>query len=128
MATVDDFLVGDGFGFSHVSTFTRRRAGQKTNPYDPDETVEDWDNAEELGFEGYWASQSSLEQSDAVRAQIVTTKQIVITEPDFDIRAGDRVVAPGGGTYRVTGFPGADMNPFTGWQPTLVVNVEEATG
>jgi hypothetical protein len=114
--------------FDSASSFTRRRAGQKTNPYDPEETIEDWDNPDELTFEAYWASQSSLEQSDAVRAQIVTTKQIVIANPDFDIAAGDRVIAPDGGTYRVTGFPQADVNPFTGWRPTLVANVETVVG
>jgi hypothetical protein len=114
--------------FDFTTTFTRQRASQKVDPYNPDEVTSDWGNPDEVEVSGYWASQSSLEQSDAVRSQIVTTKQLVLDDPDADIQLGDRIKTAAGDVYRVTGIPEADVNPFTGWQPTRVVNLEYGVG
>ena len=114
--------------FEHTSEFVRERATLVVDPYDPDAPgVPSWDAPDTLTVDGYLASQSSTEQSDPVRSQLVTTKQLVLDDPDVDVRRGDRI-RQGDNLWTVTGIPEADVNPFTGWQPTRVCNLEEVTG
>lgn len=123
----DAFVDGD-FGFEVTSGFVRERARLVGDPYDPDAPgVPDWSDPDRLPVDAYFASQSSTEQSDPVRAQLVTTKQLVFDDPHVDVRRGDRIRL-GSSVWVVTGFPEADVNPFTGWQPTLVCNLEEVVG
>lgn len=61
-----------------------------------------------------------------------TTSVAVLTIPDtsLDIRVGDmvRTVPDDGRRWRVRGFPSKDVNPFTGWQPTIEATLEEVRG
>jgi len=125
--TAGDWMAGDG-GFTVTSEFVRQRAVLVVDPYDPDAAgVPSWDTPDELTVWGYLASQSSTEQADPVRAQIITTKQLILDDPDADVERGDRI-RQGVKVWTVTGFPEADINPFTGWQPTRVCNLEEVQG
>ncbi|WP_194385363.1 hypothetical protein [Microbacterium luteum] len=113
----------------HLEPFTRLRAQRKPDRYNPERTVEDWSQPPvELSLSGAWSSGGSTAGTDAVREQRTTTKQIVIFDPEADVVAGDRVRAADGTVHTVTGRPERDQNPFTGWRPTLVLNVEEVTG
>lgn len=128
MTTAEEFVDGDQFGFQHVSEFMRERATLVVDPYNPDAPgVPSWDNPDTLTVYGYLVSQSSTEQSDPVRSQLVTTKQLVLDDPTVDVRRGDRI-RQGANLWTVMGIPEADVNPFTGWQPTRVCNLEEVTG
>jgi hypothetical protein len=120
---------GGGFGFEHGETFQRLRAGEVVDPYNPDEpTREDWSNPSVLILpNAYLASQASSVGGDAVREPLTTTDQLIIPDPLADVVVGDRI-RRGARSWSVTGFPAADKNPFNGWRPTLVVNLEEATG
>ncbi|KAB1662822.1 hypothetical protein [Pseudoclavibacter sp. CFCC 13611] len=114
--------------FPRAEVFTRLRAGLLTDPYDPETVIGmDWAHPDELEVYGFFASQQSLEQSDPVRAQIITTKQLVLESPDADVQAGDRI-RKGDQTWSVTGEPAADINPWSGWRPSRVVNLENVTG
>jgi len=123
-----DFLTGGGgFHMTHLDTFTRRRAATKTDPYDSDSVIEDWEHPDEIEVRGFLSSGMSSEQPDAVRSELVTTAQLIIADPSADVRRGDQIVGAAG-KWTVQGFPERDMNPFTGWQPTLVCNLLEVNG
>lgn len=116
------------FGFMATSEFIRQRATLEEDPYDPDAPgVPNWSSPAEITVSGYFASQSSTEQADPVRSQLITTKQLVLDDPEVDVVRGDRI-RQGPKVWVVNGFPEADTNPFTGWQPTLVCNLEEVVG
>jgi len=123
-----DFLTGGGgFHMTHLDTLTRRRAATKTDPYDADSVIEDWEHPDEIEVRGFLSSGMSSEQPDAVRSELVTTAQLIIADPSADVRRGDQIVGAAG-KWTVQGFPERDMNPFTGWQPTLVCNLLEVNG
>lgn len=114
--------------FEHTTTFTRQRAVQITDPYNSESTIDDWTQApSEVEVSGYFSSQSSSEQTDAVREHAATLKQLIFDDPDVDVRRGDRI-KQGAKVWTVEGFPEQDINPWTGWQPTLVCNVREGVG
>ncbi len=113
--------------FSHTREFVRQRAARIVDPYDPDSSVDDWGDPDKIEISGYLDSQSSVEQVDASRAQVVSLTQLIVDDPGADVQRGDRIVK-GGRVWVVTGFPSDDVNPFTGWQPTLVCNLEEVQG
>jgi hypothetical protein len=128
MSTAADFIGGSSdLGMTSLTSLTRKRAKKKEDPYNPERTVEDWTDPDVLAFSGYVSSQTSTEQTDAVRSQLITTVQIIVPDPAADIRKGDRIT-DGTHSWSVTGIPTSDSNPFTGWQPTLVVDVEEVDG
>ena len=110
-----------------TETVVRLRAARVVDPYDPDSSVEDWERASRLTVEGFVSSVSSLLGDDAVRAQVVTGRVLTVYDPAVDVRVGDRISAASG-LFRVTGIPTVDRNPFTGWQPTLVAQLEEVRG
>jgi hypothetical protein len=129
MTTVEDFVAGgSAFSMPVLQEFTRRRAAQIADPYDLESTVEDWEHSDEVTLRGFISSQTSTEQADPVRSQLITTKQLIIPDPGADIRRGDLVLTSDGGRYRVQGLPSRDRSPFTGWEPITVVNLEEAKG
>ena len=123
-----DYVEAADSGFAYTTTFVRQRAVIVSDPYDPDsEGVPDWATPDEIEVYGYLASRSSVEQPGAVREQVVTAKQLVLDDPGVDVERGDRI-KQGSHVWTVTGFPATDVNPFTGWQPTLVCNLEEVVG
>lgn len=127
MSTALDWI--DSTGPEHLETFTRLRAQQKPDRYNPDSTVDDWSQEpDELPLSGAWSSGGSSTSADEVREHTSTTKQLVIFDPDADARMGDRIRAADGSVFTVTGRPERDQNPLTGWRPTLVLNLEEGTG
>jgi hypothetical protein len=127
MSTAADFIGSSDLQMGSLTTLTRKRATKKEDPYNPDSTTDDWSSPDVLSFSGYVSSQTSTEQTDAVRAQLITTVQIIVPDPAADIKRGDRI-SDGTHSWSVTGIPASDINPFSGWQPTLVVDVEEVDG
>lgn len=66
--------------------------------------------------------QSTTENND--RRETVLSTVEVFCPVGADIKAGDRVRLPNGGTYIVDGLPAPWQNPFTGWQPGVVVRLK----
>lgn len=129
MTTAAD-LMSEGSFFDHdvLTEFIRLRPKRTVDPYNPENViVGSWADADRLPLQAYLSSQQSVAQSDPVRVQIVTTKQLILDDPDADVQVGDRI-SQGDKTWTITGFPTNDVNPWSGWQPTLVVNIEEAKG
>ena len=112
----------------HLESFTRLRARRIPDPYNPDRTVEDWTTPDELPLRGSWDSTGSSFGSDPVRMHLSTSKRIAIFTPHADVNAGDRIRTLDGAVFTVTGRPANDINPWTGWQPTVVLDVEEGEG
>lgn len=116
------------FGMASLTPMTRQRArpimGDGGLVYD-----EDWSNPLVLAFEGYLYSRSSVDsaKSEPRDQGIVSDKQLIVPDPDIDIKVHDRIII-NGDTWRVTGIPASDRNPHTGWRPTLVADLEQVAG
>jgi hypothetical protein len=126
-----DFVVGDpnNYSFQAAQPFCRLRRKTVPDPYDPEHVVAGgWQDAEKTEILGVMASRTSVEQPDATRSEVVSTAQFVSADPDADIRRGDRIRDRDGRTWTVSGYPTRDRNPFTGWRPTVVANLEEVIG
>lgn len=106
----------------------RLRAPLVEDPYNPSRTVPDWDGElDALAFKGFIATTSSVMSPDGAREQAVTTVTLTVADPTVDIRRGDRI-KDGDHVYTVDVVPSTDANPFTGWQPTLEVGLQEVEG
>ena len=136
--------LGSGFPlmeFPGGETVVRERRQPVIDPYNPDARVPgSWEDP--LAYleleEAFIASSSSTAPLDATRSQILTEKSLYLTDPDADVRAGDRVrrggsegedgVWRGGEVLYVNVRPAADTNPFTGWQPVVEIPLDMTEG
>lgn len=111
------------------SDVVRERRPRLPDPYNPDRTSPvSWDDElEQLPLVGFVSSTSSSPTRDAARSDIDSVMFLYLEDPDADVQAGDRVVYPGGVGY-VRSKPAADINPFTGWQPTKEIRLYETEG
>ena len=110
--------------------FVRLRASRKPDPYNPAQTTEDWTQPVELEVRGALASSTSTRTPDVLDAQTTSTAVLTVSDPNADIRLGDRIrpEPADGRMWEVSGFPSRDVNAFTGWQPTLEVQLTEWKG
>jgi hypothetical protein len=106
--------------------FTRVRAAQVPDPYNPSSPGEDWTAASRVDLAGWFDSTVSTDQVDPVRSETLTTTQLFLPT-SADVQRGDRVEFQGD-TWKVTGFPPAPKNPFTGWQPYRVAALQLVVG
>ncbi|PKU96716.1 hypothetical protein CQR55_1051 [Bifidobacterium pseudolongum subsp. globosum] len=127
MSLLDDL---DATNALHLTPCIRLRAAQSANPYNPRATANDWTKPDELAFSGALAASSSTRTPDGLDTATTTRAVLTVFDPSTDIRVGDRIRAePDDGTlWQVTGVPARDLNPFTGWQPTLEIQLEEVKG
>lgn len=116
--------------FAHGESIVRERRQPVTDPYNPDQEVPGpWDgHLDTLTVDGaFIASSSSVAPVDASREQVLTDKSLYCTDPDVDVRVGDRI-RRGAEIYYVTARPEADTNPFTGWRPVVEIPLEMSEG
>lgn len=109
---------------------TRERRQPVVDPYDPGASVPgSWDDPlDTLALElAFIASSSSDAPLDATRSQVLTEKSLYCTDPDVDVQVGDRI-RRGLQVYYVNARPEADMNPFTGWRPTVEIPLDMSEG
>ena len=118
------------FPMPYVTSFCRLRAGTVHNPYNPDATGSDWTTPYTLQFDGALASASSTTSTSKLDKRVASTATLTCPDPTLDIRVGDRIRAEpdDGRLWTVSGIPSADINPFTGWRPTLEIQLEEVMG
>lgn len=129
MSTVGEMISGDA-AMPCAGTFRRTRPGRKADPYNPDRTVEDWDDPDVAELRGFVASSSSSELPDGAREEVTSSAVLTVWDPSADVMRGDVIeaVPPDGRRWRVVGFPSTDASPFTGWRPTLEATLEEVVG
>lgn len=130
MTTLTDLVEASGAGgftMGYLQDFSLYRPMLKPDPYNPDALIET-SETEQLTISGYLYTGGSSEQTQQPRTQIVSTASLIIPNPSANIRRGDHIEDGTGRRWRVTGFPATDVNPFTGWQPTLVAALEEVQG
>lgn len=114
----------DGFG----RPLKRLRTEGEYDPYNPLHKVPNWDGeVDELAFNGFISTSSSVMSPDGAREQVATDATLTVADPTVDIRRGDRI-KDGSHVYTVDVIPSVDANPFTGWQPTLEVGLQEVEG
>ena len=127
--SVLDYIGDSGF-MPGRTKFRRLRANRKTDPNNGRFTLPDWNDPQILEFEGAFASSSSTMSADTLREQTESTATLTVPDPSADIRLHDRITAvPDDGTvWEVTGVPSHDVNAFTGWQPTLEIQLTNWKG
>lgn len=112
--------------FAHGETVTIQTAGTTTDPYSGD-TTEDWDNPTEVEVTGVGIEpRPSSEPVENARNSVVSGFTLYLP-PGTSVTAQNRVVVRGG-TYDVLGDPATWRNPFTGWEPGVVVQVGRTEG
>lgn len=118
-----------GMRFPHGQKVHRDRRKQVPDPYNPAKTVPGpWSDADTIELDGaFVASSSSTAVTDATRSQVLASKSLYVTDPDVDVKVGDRIRA-GSGTYYVNELPDADQNPFTGWRPVKEIPLDLTLG
>ena len=123
MGWLDDVGASTDMEFPEGVTVQRLRAGRTWDPYSETYIEGDWDNPDVLDLPGAFIAQASTSSTQTEhRTQVLETKSLYLTEPDADVREGDRVrVWPAGAQLTVGGVPAADTNPWTGWQPVREV-------
>lgn len=128
MSLIDDLTAGARMPCA--GHFTRLRATPVANPYNPQAPGLDWNNPDELMFAGALAHSSNTVTRDELDDTATTKAVLTTTSPGLDIREGDRIRAepPDGHTWLVIGTPAQDINPFTGWSPSMEIQLEEVRG
>lgn len=121
---------GGAFPMPGATRFKRLRAAKRPSPYNPSDTVEDWEHPEELEFQGALTQSSSTRTVDGLREQTGTSGYITSNDPTLDIKAGDRIqaVPDDGRRWEVSADPSSDVNAFTGFRPTLEIPIAEWRG
>lgn len=127
MSIIDDINTS---GLPAATRFMRLRASRKPDPYNPAQTTDDWTKPLILEVSGALASSTSTRTPDVLDVQTTSTAMLTIADPNADIRLGDRIrpEPDDGRMWEVSGFPSRDVNAFTGWQPTLEVQLTEWRG
>lgn len=120
--------MSDFFPMPVLATYTVRRAGRALDPYSGQETTPDWTHATEREVQGFLAHDSGFESAiDAGRLLAESDATLTIPDPSADVQRGDMII-DGPRKWIVQGFPSNDVNPFTGWQPTLVASLSAWNG
>ena len=129
--------VGVAFPMPGATRFKRLRAARYPSPYNPSDTVEDWDHPEELEFQGALTQSSSTRTQssstrtvDGLREQTGTSGYITSNDPTLDIKGGDRIMATpdDGRRWEVSADPSRDVNAFTAFRPTIEIPITEWRG
>lgn len=124
------FLDATGLTMPATETIIRIRAGTKPDPYNPSASAADWEHTDRIELQGFISSSSSTQTSGRLDTTVESTAVLTCPDPDTDIRVGDIIhpKADQSRQWRVTGIPSTDMNPFTGWRPTIEAQLREVKG
>lgn len=130
MATLEDWLVEPGYAFDAPAfePMCRLRAQRVTDVYGDE--ADSWDEPDTLDFDGYVSTAASTDvATDGVaRVESTDTARLVCAR-GVDVRKGDRVKRySDGAEWTVTERPSRDVNPFTGWEPTLTAYLKDWEG
>ncbi len=113
--------------FPYGITVTRQRGTAVLDPYSGEETGISWADPDEIEVEGCAFNPGGSTEPVEVGRAAVVSKPTVYAPFGADIRAKDRLKI-GDTTYDVDGRPAPFKNPFTGWEPGLVVTLKDVEG
>lgn len=125
MTTIGELI--NGFPMPHLTRFQRTIPASNPDPYTgtvaPARTPA-------VQFDGALASSTSTRTQQETGATVTTDAVLTIPLRELDLKPDDIVTAvpSDGRRWRVIGYATKDVNPFTGWQPTLQVRLEEVRG
>lgn len=130
MSLEEWFGATSGFGMNGAMRFVRLRAKRRPDPYNPSDFSEDWSQPDRLVVHGALSSSSSRRTPDRLREQTASGAYLTIADQQADVRLGDCIRADpdDGRLWEVTGIPSRDANAFTGWRPTLEIELSEWKG
>lgn len=112
--------------FPHGETVTVQTPGTVTDPYSGEPTTS-WDTFTEFDVDGCGvADGGSLEPLQDAR-NAVDSDFDVIMPPDAEVSAQNRLVIRGL-VCEISGRPFAWRNPFTGWEPGILVRAKIREG
>lgn len=114
--------------FPHGETVTVLTAGYVEDPYS-DELSQSWDDVSptEVDVAGVGVEpRPSGEPSQEARHAVVSGFTLYL--PTGTVVTPQNRIVVRGGTYEVLGEPAEWVNPFTGWTPGVVVQVERVDG
>lgn len=119
-----------GFSLPGATLFQRLRARRIPRAMNPRQTDEDWTHPDIIELRGALASSTSTRLPDALDIQTASTAVLTIDNPKADVRPGDRIraIPDDGRMWEVSGFPSNDTNAFSGWRPTLEIQLTEWRG
>lgn len=112
-----------GVFFQAAQEITITRPGTKPNPYNPAESIPDWENATMTSVYGFIAVGTWNDNTTSNEARLTGAATLTITSPNADVQHGDKITGPDGAVWRIEGHPRSNINPFTGWQPTTEANL-----
>lgn len=114
--------------FPHGETVEVITAGQVVDPYSGEPTAESWepDDVTEVVVSGVGVEpRPSSEPVEDARNS--TTSGFTLYLPEMPLTSKQRIRVRGV-VYNVLGEPSRWVNPFTGWAPGLVVQVDRTEG
>ena len=113
--------------FPFGETVTILTAGMEEDPYS-DDLVSSWDwTPTELEVAGVGVEPRPSGEPTQEARNATTSGFTLYLPAGTEIGPQNRVVVRGG-TYEVLGEPAEWVNPFTGWAPGIVVQVERVEG
>ena len=117
-----------GFPLPYSQDFVRIAPQTPADPYSG--TPATSNRVERVRFRAALSSSSSTRSNQTTGVE--TSSQAVLTIPisALDIQPGDLIETDpdDGRRWRVNGFASRDVNPMTGWQPTIEATLVEVRG
>lgn len=112
--------------FPHGETVQILTAGTATDPYS-DETVNDWSTSTALAVTGVGIEPRPSSEPVQNARNAVVSGFTAYLPPGTAITSANRVTVRGN-TYDVQGEPAVWRNPFSGWAPGIIVQLEKTEG
>jgi len=116
--------------YSYGETVIRERRKPVPDPYNPSRTTPgSWeDPLDTLPLENCYVDfGASSSTNDATREPVSTSATLFCSDPDVDVKVGDRV-RRGADVWYVNERPAGYTNPFTGWRPPLEIPLSNQEG
>ena len=113
--------------FPHGETVTRLRGVAAEDPYSDEETDLDWDDPDELSIPNCGFDPGGSTETVTVDRTPIVTQPTVYAPSGVDVTALDRLVVRSR-TWQVDGDPAEWRNPFTGWEPGMLIRLKAVDG
>ena len=114
------------FPLKHGETVVRLRRRLVVDPYSEEETLADWDSADEASIKGVAIAPTSSVEVDEAGRQMVVSGMSLYCGVDADVLPEDRIMARSG-LWEVEGERLEWVSPFTGWAPGCQLSIRRVS-